>query len=156
MINTRNCRKIEISNQSMMEDVLSLAASRIGFPLLKDKQVEVVRKFMSKKDVFICLPTGFGKSVCYMILPFVFDLLNGNEVDHHALDASPSTSLPSIVVVIPLLKSLMLDQVQSCNNKGIKAVYICADDEEARQCYHSVLNGEYQVVYIHKSRACNW
>ena len=83
-----------------------------------------------------------------MILPFVFDLLKEKEMDHHALNASPSTSLPSIVVFISPLKSLMLDQVQSCKDEGIKAVCICADDEEARQCYHSVLNSEYQVFYI--------
>ena len=53
-----------------------------------------------------------------------------------------------LVVVISPLKSLMLDQVQSYKNEGIKAVCICADDEEARQCYHSVLKGEYQVIYI--------
>ena len=61
-----------------------------------------------------------------MIFPFIFDLLKEKEVDHHALDASPSTSLPSIVVVISPLKSLMLDQVQSCKDKGIKAVCIFA------------------------------
>ena len=52
-----------------------------------------------------------------MILPLVFDLLKEKEMDHHALDASPNTSLPSIVVVISPLKSLMLDQVQSCKVK---------------------------------------
>ena len=104
VINAGNCREIEIIRQSKMEEVLSLAASRIGFPLLNNKQVEVVREFVSKKDVFVCLPTKFRKSVCYMILSFVFDLLKEKEMDHHALDASPSTSLPSIVVVIISIK----------------------------------------------------
>ena len=34
------------------------------------------RCFVSGKDVFVCLPAGFGKTgVCYIVLPVVFDTL---------------------------------------------------------------------------------
>lgn len=44
---------------------------------LKEKQLEAILKFLSGKDVFVSLPTGYGKSLIYEILPLVFDILKG-------------------------------------------------------------------------------
>jgi len=48
----------------------------LGYPL-KPKQLEAVFTFMSGKDTFVCLPTGYGKSAIYAILPIAFDFLLG-------------------------------------------------------------------------------
>ena len=40
---------------------------------LKPKQIEAIQSFVSGNDVFCCLPTGYGKSMCYLLLPCVFD-----------------------------------------------------------------------------------
>jgi len=40
---------------------------------LKDEQTACVKAINEGKDVFLWLPTGFGKSMCYEVLPFVFD-----------------------------------------------------------------------------------
>ena len=40
---------------------------------LKDEQTCSIREAFSRKDVFVFLPTGFGKSPCYQVLPFMFD-----------------------------------------------------------------------------------
>ena len=50
------------------------------------------------KDVFLWLPTGFDKSLCYEVLPFVFDDKLGKD--------------NSVVIVVSPLISLMVDQVQ--------------------------------------------
>ena len=33
--------------------------------------------FVNESDTFVSLPTGYGKALCYSILPFVFDSLRG-------------------------------------------------------------------------------
>lgn len=42
---------------------------------LKEKQLEAILEFLLGKDVFVSLPTGYGKSLIYEILPLVFDIL---------------------------------------------------------------------------------
>ena len=44
---------------------------------LKDHQVEAVKLLSEGKDVFVWFPTGYGKSICYQLLPFVFDVKLG-------------------------------------------------------------------------------
>ena len=41
--------------------------------VLKPQQKEAIRLVWEGKDVFIFLPTGFGKSIIYEVLPFLFD-----------------------------------------------------------------------------------
>ena len=40
-------------------------------------QVEAVKSFISGKDTFVILPTGYGKSVIYGVLPLMFDYMLG-------------------------------------------------------------------------------
>ena len=44
---------------------------------LKDQQVEAVKRLSEGKDVFVWFPIGYGKSICYQLLPFVFDIKLG-------------------------------------------------------------------------------
>ena len=59
------------------------------------------------KDVFLWLPTGFGKSLCYEVLPFVFDDKLGKR--------------DSMVIVVSPLISLMVDQVQNLRRRSVEA-----------------------------------
>ena len=38
---------------------------------LKDKQLEIITQFIDNKDVVGLLPTGYGKSLCYLVPPLV-------------------------------------------------------------------------------------
>ena len=52
------------------------AAATLGF-MLKKEQEKVIVAFKQGHDVFVALPTGFGKSLCYCCLLYVFDKLRG-------------------------------------------------------------------------------
>ena len=56
-------------------------------------------EFFSGKDVFVVLPTGFGKSLIYATLPLVYDSLLATR--------------HSFVVVVSPLTAIMKDQVFS-------------------------------------------
>ena len=54
-----------------IEEVISL----MDLNPLKPKQIESLRIFVSGKDTFVTLPTGYGKSVIFAVLPLLFDKL---------------------------------------------------------------------------------
>ena len=56
-----------------MEEIIKSSVQKLGYSALKTEQLKVVTQFVSGKDVFADLPTGYGKSLCFAILPFVFD-----------------------------------------------------------------------------------
>ena len=47
---------------------LDSAASKLGISSLKDKQREAITSFVDGHDVFVSLPTGYGKSLCYTLV----------------------------------------------------------------------------------------
>ena len=55
---------------------ISVVSMELGLEL-KDKQVEAIERFCEGSDVFVSLPTGFGKSLIYGLLPLIFDKIKG-------------------------------------------------------------------------------
>ena len=45
---------------------MAVATERLGYTKLSTEQEEAVLYFLSGQDVFVCLPTGAGKSSCYL------------------------------------------------------------------------------------------
>ena len=84
---------------------------------LKPQQLKAVRHVYNGKDVFLWLPTGFGKSVCYELLPFVMDYKLGKRVSE---EESARRSFSAVLVISPLV-SLMIDQVTSLQERGVTA-----------------------------------
>ena len=68
-----------------LERAIDTAAEAVGLQSLKNLQRHVIRSFVTGNDVFVSLPTGFGKSY---LLPFVFDNFLGSQI----LCVSPLTS----------------------------------------------------------------
>ena len=56
-----------------LASALEEASREIGIDCLKPKQREAIESFVSGRDLFISLPTGYGKSIIYAILSLVFD-----------------------------------------------------------------------------------
>ena len=53
-----------------MDELLRQSARLLGIESFKEKQV-------SGKDTFVSLPTGYGKSLIYASLPYIFDQKKG-------------------------------------------------------------------------------
>ena len=82
-----------------IEEAVERACAELGYTTIKEKQKEVILNFVSGRDVFAALPTGYGKSLCYGCLPGVFDRIRSRE--------------GSIVIVVSPLSALMKDQVET-------------------------------------------
>ena len=69
----------------------------------------------------MCLPTGYGKSVCYQVLPFLMD---------HKHNRPEGTS--AILVVSPLL-ALMEDQVSGLRRRKVSCSIISGSPAVAKE-----------------------
>ena len=67
--------------ESAILDTLSLWK----FSELRQNQLSVINSFCAGNDVFVALPTGSGKSVCYWILPSIFKTLRTIKIGPHLL-----------------------------------------------------------------------
>jgi len=95
------------SSGEAIDAAMAYGRERLGLAKLKPEQETAIRSFALGKDVFVCLPTGYGKSVCFTMLPFVFDHLRG------------TTDGRSIVICVSPLQSLMMDQRQRFSDVGL-------------------------------------
>ena len=101
---------------------------------MSSEQRSVVQAFLDGHDVLVCLPAGSGKSLCYWILPGVFDRLRG-------LDSY------SIVVVVSPLKALMREQVEALKGRGSRTV--CVGDPLHKELVHDEIQiGRYQFLFF--------
>ena len=63
------------------EALVSLAAAKLGYSQVKPDQLQAVR-ILGRNDVFVCLPTSAGKSLCFAVLPSVYDSLRRGVYGH--------------------------------------------------------------------------
>ena len=63
----------EMMQQEQIEEAIGAAVTALGYLELRPKQMEAVQRFISGKCVFISLPTGSGKTLCFYLLLLVFE-----------------------------------------------------------------------------------
>ena len=69
-----------VNNECTAMDLRTIAiesAKHLGYEDLKDKQIEAVTTYLDGHDTFVSLPTGYGKSLIYSLLPLAFDKYKG-------------------------------------------------------------------------------
>ena len=115
-----------------LAEIVRGEAQSLGFGELKPEQLSAVEAFVGGlQDVFVSLPTGFGKSLCYALIPKVLDRIRGLEKKCIALVISP-------------LRSLIEDQVSAFNARGLAAAYVGSEDSAVRD---GIKQGKYQLVF---------
>ena len=105
----------------MDDDYFTQAIEFFGFPLHPEQKL-AISSVLEGKDVFVILPTGFGKYVIYQSLPLITQKL---------------------VLVISPLVSLMKNQVTVLTRKGMKAMFI----GDAEVDFDVVSKAEVSIVY---------
>ena len=76
--------RTKLFDRDVVRGVITEAVQALGYRLPTREQLLVTEQFVSGRDVFVSLPTGSGKSVCYGCLPLVFDKLR-DDGDHHSI-----------------------------------------------------------------------
>ena len=76
---------------------------------LKVKQYQVLESILKGRDTIAILPTGYGKSIIFYLLPFICDYINS---------AKPNNGYA--VLIITPLNSLINDQRYILKKRGVK------------------------------------
>ena len=119
---------------SILAEIVTSCVQELGYAKPTDHQQEAVQAFLSGEDMFVSLPTGSGKSVCYACTPLVFPKLVQRK--------------RSVAIVISPLNALMQDQVARFYLKGNQGS-VWREPVSVRQ-HHRVVMCSYD--YDHYSR----
>ena len=105
-----------MAEMSNLNRAFRAVCSKFMILQLNPFQIRAISEFVKgERDLFVNLPTGYGKSLIYQALLLVFDNLN-NSLEH-------------VVVVVSPLVNLMKDQVKSLRALGISAVSLSSLEE---------------------------
>ena len=117
-----------------LDIVMEEATATLGYHSLKEEQKKAVKVFVGGKDVFVSLPTGYGKSLCYALLPLIFD------------KRRKAVERRSIVMIVSPLIAVMKDQSTKFVEKGVTAVYISDLEGMDKESRRKIVNGGFQLV----------
>ena len=78
----------------------------------KAEQVQAIHAVVTGNDVFVRVATGFGKSVCYFVVPYICDYLRSES----------EVSSQSVLLIVSPLKALMEDQIDDIRKCGISCL----------------------------------
>lgn len=117
-----------------MEQAKEVLKKYFGYDSFRPMQEDIVSTVLSKRDAFVLMPTGGGKSVCYQL---------------------PALMLPGVTLVISPLISLMKDQVDSLRANGIKAEYLNSSltNQESDIIVQRSRKGEIKLLYVSPEKA---
>lgn len=104
-----------------------------GYTSFYPLQEDIIKEALAHRDVFVLMPTGSGKSLCYQLPALLFD---------------------GVTIVISPLIALMKDQVDGLLANGIPATFInsslsYAEIDARRQ---QLLDNELKILYVAPER----
>ncbi len=125
---------IVASSASPVATYRGLMSRYFGFPEFRDGQERVLRE-LAEHDVLAVMPTGSGKSMCYVL---------------------PALAAGRTLVVSPLI-ALMQDQVESLTAAGVPAGFINSslDRDAQNRNYRGFVDGSLKLLYVAPERFAN-
>ena len=123
---------------------------------LKPKQVICLEAIFKRRDTVAVLPTGYGKSLIYQLLPSL--LSKRNEFEQKQSDQMSSTRSFSVVLVVSPLNSLIEDQLRKINEcTELTAAVLkvkreeCVNSDLSLSENHStgLKDALYDIVFLH-------
>lgn len=118
---------------SLLEIARTLLREKFGHSDFRPGQQRAVEAILAGRDTLVILPTGGGKSVCYQV---------------------PALTLDGLTVVLSPLISLMKDQVDGLEARGLAATFLnsslSASESSARLA--RVQRGEIKLLYVAPER----
>ena len=114
-------------------ELLGALKTHFGYDQFRPLQREIVQDALAGRDVFVLMPTGGGKSLCFQL---------------------PALMRDGLTIVVSPLISLMKDQVDALKTSGIPATYLNStlDREEAKARWRGLHRGEYRMLYVAPER----
>jgi ATP-dependent DNA helicase RecQ len=104
-----------------------------GFHQFRAPQQDVIERVVAGEDVFLVMPTGGGKSLCYQI---------------------PALHREGVAIVVSPLIALMKDQVDALQDNGVRAACLNSSltSEEARSVLRQMHRNELDLLYVAPER----
>jgi ATP-dependent DNA helicase RecQ len=115
-----------------MDLVLTLKR-HFGYDQFRPLQREIISDALAGRDVFVLMPTGGGKSLCFQL---------------------PALTRQGLTIIVSPLISLMKDQVDALQTSGIPATYLNStlDRKEAVARWRGLHRGDYRMLYVAPER----
>ncbi len=110
-----------------MDTINTVLKKYWGIDKLKDKQEELITHFLENKDVVGLLPTGYGKSLCYMLPPLITN---------------------KVIFIISPLISLMEDQKEKLTEMNIPVACLHGNNPNKQKEIFSIIDGDINIVYM--------
>ncbi len=116
-----------------IEDARAVLQARFGYGAFRPGQERAIVSVLAKRDTLVVLPTGGGKSLCYQV---------------------PALVTRGLTVVVSPLISLMKDQVDALERRGIPAAFINStlSSAEVSDRMMRAQRGELQMLYVAPER----
>src|SRR5437763_16489483 len=107
--------------------------THFGYERFRPLQEEIIRDALAGRDVFVLMPTGGGKSLCFQL---------------------PALTREGLTIVVSPLIALMKDQVDALQASGIPATYLNStlDRKDAVARWRGLHRGEYRMLYVAPER----
>src|SRR5438034_5030533 len=114
-------------------DLTATLKKRFGYEQFRPLQHEIIQDALAGRDVFVLMPTGGGKSLCFQL---------------------PALTRDGLTIVVSPLISLMKDQVDALQTSGIPATFLNStlDRDEAKGRWRGLHRGEYRMLYVAPER----